>query len=46
MLVLTTPEARPASCGRTPDIEIVVNDGNTSPAPAPSRTTTGSTSTR
>jgi hypothetical protein len=43
-VVLTRPEARPASLGSTPDIDSVISDGKQTPAPAPSRTITGRTS--
>ena len=44
MVVLTRPEARPASSGFTPVIARVMIDGNESPAPIPTSTIAGSTS--
>ena len=43
-VVLTRPEARPASSGRTPVIARVITEGNESPAPMPISTIAGSTS--
>ena len=45
-LVFTSPEARPESLCVAPDIASVISDGNDRPAPTPSRSITGSTSTR
>ena len=42
-VVFTSPEARPASCAVAPDIASAMSAGKARPAPAPSRTITGST---
>jgi hypothetical protein len=43
--VFTSPEASPASLCVEPDIASVISDGNESPAPTPSSSIVGSTST-
>ena len=45
-VVLTRPEASPASVGVAPDIASVISDGNDTAMPVPSRIITGSTSVR
>ena len=44
-LVLTSPEARPESLWVAPDIASVISDGKQRPAPTPSSSITGRTST-
>ena len=43
-VVLTRPEASPASLGVAPDIAIVISAGKSRPAPVPISTIVGSTS--
>ena len=45
-VVLTSPEASPASSGRTPDIDSIIRAGKLIPTPAPMNSAEGITSTR
>ncbi len=45
-VVLTRPEARPASCGSTPDMATFISAGKQMPAPMPSSSIEGITCTK